>query len=92
MTVLHAGADAVVITDDMAEGITCSNIATESGTHFYDEVGAGFTTIWTGTASRSRLAAPFVGSRVWDRVPSVRFRPLEQHPVRRDRQGRFSSG
>ena len=26
MTVLHPGADAVVITDDMDEGITCSNI------------------------------------------------------------------
>jgi hypothetical protein len=65
MTVLHPGADAVVITDDMDEGITCSNIVNRSATYLYDKVGAGFTSIWTGTASGSRLGAPFVGSRVW---------------------------
>jgi hypothetical protein len=80
MTVLHAGADAVVITDDMDEGITCSNIVNrkrdlllrQGGHGLYqhlDRDGIGITT------GRSVCRQPGVG-----RVPSVRFRPLGLRP------------
>jgi hypothetical protein len=36
---------AVVITDDIDEGIACFKILTESATYFYDKAGAGFTSI-----------------------------------------------
>ena len=45
MTALHPAAGAVVITDDLDEGIACFKIVTESATYFYDKAGAGFTSI-----------------------------------------------
>ena len=42
---LHPAAGAVVITDDIDEGIACFKIATDSATYFYDKAGAGFTSI-----------------------------------------------
>jgi hypothetical protein len=45
MSLRHAPAGAVVITDDIDEGIRCFKIVTESATYFYDKAGAGFTSI-----------------------------------------------
>jgi hypothetical protein len=45
MPLLHPPPDAVVITDDLDEGIACFKIATDSATYFYDKAGAGFTSI-----------------------------------------------
>jgi hypothetical protein len=42
---LHPAAGAVVITDDIDEGIACFKIVTESATYFYDKAGAGFTSL-----------------------------------------------
>ena len=36
---------AVIVTDDIDEGIACFRIETESATYFYDKSGAGFTSI-----------------------------------------------
>lgn len=45
MTALHAAAGAVVITDDLDEGIACFKVVTDSATYFYDKAGAGFTSM-----------------------------------------------
>ncbi|MGH6897384.1 MAG: hypothetical protein ACREJ5_12705 [Geminicoccaceae bacterium] len=45
MALLHPAAGAVVITDDIDEGIACFKVVTESATYFYDKAGAGFTSI-----------------------------------------------
>jgi hypothetical protein len=45
MSLLHPAAGAVVITDDIDEGLACFKIATESATYFYDKAGAGFKSI-----------------------------------------------
>jgi hypothetical protein len=45
MSLLEPAAGAVVITDDIDEGLACFKIVTESATYFYDKAGAGFTSI-----------------------------------------------
>ena len=45
MPLVHPAAGAVVITDDVDEGIACFKVVTESATYFYDKAGAGFTSI-----------------------------------------------
>ena len=45
MPLLKPAVGAVVITDDLDEGIACFRIATDSATYFYDKAGAGFTSI-----------------------------------------------
>ena len=45
MSLPHPAAGAVVITDDIDEGLACFKIVTESATYFYDKAGAGFTSI-----------------------------------------------
>jgi hypothetical protein len=45
MPLPHPAAGAVVVTDEVDEGIACFKIVTESATYFYDKAGAGFTSI-----------------------------------------------
>jgi hypothetical protein len=45
MSLPHPVPGAVVITDDIDEGIACFKILAETATYFYDKAGAGFTSI-----------------------------------------------